>query len=39
VPQRLDPRAFAALDALLQNPAVGGASQYTGARRSLRRIK
>jgi HD-GYP domain-containing protein (c-di-GMP phosphodiesterase class II) len=39
VPHRLDPRAFAALEALLRNATVGGASQYAGERRSLRRIK
>jgi HD-GYP domain-containing protein (c-di-GMP phosphodiesterase class II) len=39
VPQRLDPRAFAALEALLRTPPVDGASELTGGRRSLRRIK
>jgi HD-GYP domain-containing protein (c-di-GMP phosphodiesterase class II) len=39
VPERLDPRAFAALEVLLHKPTVGGASQFTGERRSLRRIK
>jgi HD-GYP domain-containing protein (c-di-GMP phosphodiesterase class II) len=39
VPKRLDARAFAALEALLRTPTVGGTSQFTGARRSLRRIK
>jgi HD-GYP domain-containing protein (c-di-GMP phosphodiesterase class II) len=38
VPQRLDPRAFAALEALLRKRAVG-ASELTGAPPSLRRIK
>jgi HD-GYP domain-containing protein (c-di-GMP phosphodiesterase class II) len=39
VPERLDPRAFAALEALLRKPMVGGASQFIGGRRPLRRIK
>ena len=39
VPERLDPRAFAALETLLHQPTAGGASQFTGERRSLRRIK
>jgi putative nucleotidyltransferase with HDIG domain len=40
VPQRLDGRAFAALEALLHGHAVGGAaSELTGAPPSLRRIK
>jgi HD-GYP domain-containing protein (c-di-GMP phosphodiesterase class II) len=38
VPQRLDPRAFAALESLLRKRAVG-ASELTGAPPSLRRIK
>jgi HD-GYP domain-containing protein (c-di-GMP phosphodiesterase class II) len=39
VPQRLDGRAFAALEALLRKRPIGGASELTGARPSLRRIK
>jgi HD-GYP domain-containing protein (c-di-GMP phosphodiesterase class II) len=39
VPERLDPLAFAALEALLRKPAVSGAGELTGARPSLRRIK
>ncbi len=39
VPERLDPRAFAALETLLQTPTAGGGSEPTGGRPSLRRIK
>ncbi|HET6866525.1 MAG TPA: HD domain-containing phosphohydrolase [Solirubrobacteraceae bacterium] len=39
VPERLDAQAFAALEELLRNHTVGGASQFIGERRSLRRIK
>jgi putative nucleotidyltransferase with HDIG domain len=39
VPERLDARAFAALEALLRKPPAGGASRFIGERRSLRRIK
>jgi len=39
VPERLDPRAFAALEALLQKPAVGAGNELTGVPPSLRRIK
>ena len=39
VPQRLDPEAFAALDAMLHAAALAGAGELTGARPSLRRIK
>jgi HD-GYP domain-containing protein (c-di-GMP phosphodiesterase class II) len=39
VPLRLDPRVFAALEELLRKPTVGGASELTSGRRSLRRIK
>jgi putative nucleotidyltransferase with HDIG domain len=39
VPQRLDPRAFAALEALLGQRTIGGASELTGTPRLLRRIK
>jgi HD-GYP domain-containing protein (c-di-GMP phosphodiesterase class II) len=39
VPQRLDGRAFAALEALLRQRPIGGTSELTGAPPSLRRIK
>ncbi len=39
VPRRLDGRAFAALEAMLQGRAVGGAGELTGGRPTLRRIK
>jgi HD-GYP domain-containing protein (c-di-GMP phosphodiesterase class II) len=39
VPLRLDPDAFAALEALVQNRVISGASRLTGTRRPLRRIK
>jgi HD-GYP domain-containing protein (c-di-GMP phosphodiesterase class II) len=39
VPQRLDSRAFAALEALLRKSMTGGPSELTGGARSLRRIK
>ena len=39
VPRRLDPEAFAALEAMLHAAALAGAGELTGARPSLRRIK
>ncbi len=39
VPLRLDPDAFAALDALVHSRAIAGASELTGTRPSLRRVK
>ena len=38
VPRRLDPDAFAALEALLHDHAVAAAGELTGIRPSLRRI-
>jgi HD-GYP domain-containing protein (c-di-GMP phosphodiesterase class II) len=39
VPQRLDPNAFAALEALVHEHPLGGPGELTGVRPSLRRIK
>jgi putative nucleotidyltransferase with HDIG domain len=39
VPVRLDPDAFAALEALVQSQPVAGARELTGTRPTLRRIK
>jgi putative nucleotidyltransferase with HDIG domain len=39
VPVRLDPDAFAALEALVRSKPVAGASKLTGTRTSLRRVK
>ncbi|HSC02876.1 MAG TPA: HD domain-containing phosphohydrolase [Solirubrobacteraceae bacterium] len=39
VPQRMDARAFAALEELLRKPPVAGSSELTGTRPSVRRVK
>jgi hypothetical protein len=39
VPTRLDPDAFASLEAFVRNQAIAGPNALTGTRPALRRVK